>query len=60
MAMEEPSRCVSEVLTIEHIVMEYRRYQTIRTNLNISENIDTSLGPNPIQNEAIINFFKIN
>lgn len=60
MAKEERPQCETcgEILTIKHIVTEFRRNQTDRINLNISENIDTSHGPNPIQSEAIIKFLK--
>jgi hypothetical protein len=60
MAKEEPPACegCGTPLTIKHILTECQLYQQERINLNITETLDSLLGPDPDQNRKILNFLK--
>lgn len=54
----DPPTCLSCGTTIKHILKECRMYAKQREDLNISNQIGASLGPNPNSKTDTIKFLK--
>jgi hypothetical protein len=60
MTKEEPPSCegCGTSITIKHIITECQPYQQKQINLNMTETLDSLLGPDSDQNMKILNFLK--
>ena len=61
MSNEEPPFCEAcgQHLTVKHIMTECHVYDQERTDLNLTETLDSTLGPQPDQNEKTLKFLKL-
>lgn len=48
-----------EILSVKHIICNYLNYRDLKANLEIDDNLQIALGPNPDDIEKIFEFLKL-
>ena len=61
MSKDKPPYCEAcgQRLTVKHILTECQIYDQERMDLNLTDTLDATLGPNPDQNRKILKFLKL-
>ncbi|KAF0765210.1 Uncharacterized protein FWK35_00013081 [Aphis craccivora] len=57
----EPDQCQTcgKTSTVEHLICHCRKFADIRTKLNIEDNLEHALSPQPINIQKIFNYLKL-